>query len=224
MSNPIGDSIRGIMSLPRVTWTATMDCHMQAAYELKYRARFVTGVFWGQCLEREIEYAIAEGKEKYALVIDYDSVFNAADITTLWEVMEENPDITALCPVQVKRESNDHLHRKVEEPKFNSRDAVEIESGHFGLTLIRLSHLKNIPRPLFKAVPDMSGNWGPYKTDEDIYFWHQLKKYGRNICMCPRVKIGHLQLLITWPDGKYSKYQYVNEFKASGRPGNCEVS
>lgn len=223
MSNPIGQTIRGIMSLPRVTWTATMDCVLTASYKLGFRSRFITGVFWGQCLEREIEYAISEGSEKYALIIDYDSVFDERDIVRLWEIMEQNPEISVLCPVQVKRESNSHLHKKDDEATQISRDAVDVESGHFGLTLIRLAHLKGVPRPLFKAVPDMSGSWGPYKTDEDIYFWQQLKKYGRRICLCPNVKIGHLQLLITWPDGKYARHQYVNEYKANGRPGNCEV-
>jgi hypothetical protein len=41
--------------------------------------------------------------------------------------------------------------------------------------------------------------------------------------VCPTVKIGHLQLLITWPDGKHYKHQFVNDFKKNGRPGNCEV-
>lgn len=200
-----------------------MDCVMTSAYTLNFRCRFVTGVFWGQCLEREIEFAISEGFEKYALIIDYDSVFDDRDIVKLWEIMEQNPDITALCPVQVKRETNSHLHKNDEESKSMDRNVVNIESGHFGLTMIRLAHLKGVPRPLFKPLPDPDGSWGPLKTDEDIYFWNQLKKYGRRICLTPSVKIGHLQLMITWPDGPYAKHQYVNQYKAGGRPGNCEV-
>jgi len=224
MSNPIGDSIRGIMSLPRVTWTATMDCLFRPVYELQFRIRMVTGVFWGQCLEREMEAAIADGKEKYILVIDYDSVFDTNDIVKLWEVMEADPTIDALCPVQVKREQNEFLYKVDPEPKVPAtRDAVEVLSGHFGLTMIRTSSLIRLPRPLFLSKPDMSGQWGPYKTDEDIYFWEQMRTYSRRICVCPSVKIGHLQLLITWPDGKYYKHQFVNDFKKNGRPGNCEV-
>lgn len=223
MSHPVGSTIRGIMSLPRVTWTATMGCLMEAMFAIPFRSRFVTGVFWGQCLEREIELAIADGTEKYALIIDYDSVFDQADIVMLWETMEANPDISALCPIQVKRESDEHLHRRDEMAKGGIKSAIDIETGHFGLTLIRLSHLKGIPRPLFKAVPDMEGKWGPYKTDEDIYFWQQLKKYGRRICLCPRVRIGHLQLMVTWPDGDGAQHQYFNKFRDNGRPSNCGI-
>lgn len=224
MSHPIGDTIRGIMSLPRVTWTATVDCVFTSIYELKFRTRMVTGVFWGQCLEREIEAAIADGSEKYILIMDYDSVFDTRDIIKMWEVMEANPSISALCPVQVKREEHSMLYQVDPDPKYPSTpDAIDVLTGHFGLTLLRISDLKRLPRPLFAAKPDPNGNWGPYKTDEDIYFWEQMRAYSRRICVCPKVKIGHLQLVVTWPDNGKSKAQFVNEFKAKGRPITCEV-
>lgn len=224
MSNAVGKDIRGIMSLPRVTWTATVDCIFDAIHTLQFRTRMVTGVFWGQCLEREMELAIKDKHEKYILVMDYDSIFDTKDIIKLWEVMEQDPSIDALCPVQVMRESNNLLYKIDTESKFpKNPDAIDVLSGHFGLTLIRISSLDRLPRPLFLAEPDPNGSWGPYKTDEDIYFWNQMRQYSRRVCVCPRVKIGHLQLMVTWPDGKYAKNQYVNDFKAQGRPGNCEV-
>lgn len=212
------------MSVPRVTWTATVGSIFDCMYELQFRTRMITGVFWGQVFERELELALKEDQEKYALMIDYDSIFDARDIVRLWEIMESDKSITSLCPVQVMRECDRHLYRRKMETERKQNGVIDIEHGHFGLTLIRLSHLHGLPRPLFRAIPDPDGGWGPLKVDEDINFWNQLNKYGRRVCMAPDVKIGHLQLMVTWPNGDGASHQYVNDYKAKGRPSNCEVT
>lgn len=225
-------NIRAVMSMPRVSWTTTNHVLHMAAAKLGIDAMRVTGVFWGQCLERAIEEAIRDGVE-YILTVDYDSVFDAEDIVRLWQIMHTRPDIAALCPLQVQRDkenclftlrdSEGRLRAGVGEDELFT-DAIEMNTGHFGLTLIRVSALEGIPRPLFYCKPAPDGSWGEGRVDDDIHFWNQLRDAGRLVALCPRVRIGHLQLVISWPDeNSQALHQYFPEYSAKGRP-SCTMT
>jgi hypothetical protein len=224
-------SVHAIMSLPRVCWTDTQGLLHQSATALGFDVSRATGVFWGQCLERLLEQLIEREEIKYALTVDYDSIFDPEDIVRLWQVMETNPDVAALCPLQIGRDkalplfsikgpdgkilgsfSEDHLQT----------DALDMNTGHFGLTLIRLDAIRDLPRPLFLGVPNDEGRWGEGRTDDDIFFWKRLSAAGRRICLCPRVRIGHLQNVITWPgEDLKAIHQYFTDFHGNGRPREC---
>lgn len=221
------DEIGAIMSLPRIAWTTTMGCLHEAAASLGIDVTRTTGVFWGQCMQRMMESAIEDGR-KYILTVDYDSVFDANDIVRLWQVMEANPDVAVLCPLQIQRDKENslvcimgedgELARGIGEEQLYT-DALDIYTGHFGLTLIRVSALEGVERPLFCGKPDAQGGWGAGRTDDDIQFWHQMRAAKRRICLCPRVRIGHLQLVVTWPDERFEAiHQYHPEYTEKGRP------
>jgi len=221
--------IRAVMSLPRVTWTTTASVLHEACMQLGIECSRSTGVFWGQCLERMIEQCVSDGM-KYILTVDYDSVFDQHDIVRLWQVMEANPDIAALCPIQIQRDKCNTLAsikdadgkfvRDVPLEAFHT-DALDVMSGHFGLTLIRVSALEGIRRPLFHSTPDAEGGWGDGRVDEDITFWLRLGEAGRRVCLCPRVRIGHLQLVITWADDAFKAvHQYHPDYIDNGRPAS----
>jgi len=224
--------IHALMSLPRIGWTDSFGQILETAAQLQLKFTKSTGVFWGQCLER-LMASVCESAEppKYILTIDYDSIFDSRDVIRLWQIMEDNPDIAALCPMQIGRDrdavlinliSKDggHVHKVTSETFY--AETVEIKNGHFGLTLIRSSALKDLPHPWFIGVPNKEGRWDEGRTDDDIYFWHKLRAAGKRICATPKVRLGHLQLMITWPKDDLScVHQYLNKFHEEGRPKEC---
>lgn len=223
--------VHGIMSLPRVCWTDTQGVLHHAAATLGFDVSRATGVFWGQCLTRLIEKILKMPEVKYILTVDYDSIFDADDIVRLWQVMETNPDIAALCPLQIGRdkdrplfsikEQDGSLMKQMSEDVLHT-DALEMNTGHFGLTLIRCDAIRELPRPMFLGVPGPDGGWDEGKTDDDIFFWTLLQKHGKRICLCPRVRIGHLQNVITWPsEDLRAMNQYLTDYHANGRPRQC---
>lgn len=235
-SVPMND-VEAIMSMPRIAWTETMAMCVEVCAKLGMNFTKSTGVFWGQCLERMLEMAEERGT-KYVLTIDYDSIFDPRDVVRLWQIMEQNPDIAALCPTQISREKNavlvsiegvqtmerDGLSIMNVPTDLLWRDAFPIIHGHFGLTMIRMSALKDIPHPWFIGHPNADGRWHDGRTDDDIHFWRLLRKHGQKVCMTPKVKIGHLQLLITWPTEDLGcRHQYLKDFNADGRPDGCRT-
>ena len=101
-------------------------------------------------------------------------------------------------------------------------DALDMHTGHFGLTLIRTDALRELKRPLFLGVPNADGRWEDGRIDDDIFFWQRLAQAGKRICLCPRVRIGHLQNVVTWPgEDLRSITQYLTDYHANGRPRQC---
>ena len=226
---PMSD-VQAIMSMPRIAWTDTMgQVHLTCA---KLGINFLkgVGVFWGQVLERMMEQCVNDGK-KYILTIDYDSIFDEHDVIRLWQIMEANPDIDAIFPLQIGRDRDSVLLSMVAEngqrrteiaaSEFR-RETVECETGHFGLTFIRTDALKRMKHPWFIGVPGADGRWGDDKQDDDIYFWKHFRASGNKLAVSPRVRIGHLQLIITWPgEDLRTIQQYGSRFSADGRPSEC---
>ena len=228
---PMAD-VHAVMSMPRVCWTDTMGAVHLVCSKLGINFTKATGVFWGQCLQRVMESVTAqENGPKYILTIDYDSIFNEQDVIRLWQIMETNEDIAALCPLQIGRDretvlltltdEQGNLRRTADPSEFHV-DALDIGTGHFGLTMIRTSALRTMPKPWFLGVPNAVGEWGEGRIDDDIYFWKSLKANGGRIAVCPKVRIGHLQLVITWPnESLQSIHQYVSKYNDDGRPDEC---
>lgn len=224
--------IHAIMSLPRVCWTETMGCVYSALSNLEIPFMKGTGVFWGQTLQRLMQGIVEKQPEtKYILTIDFDSIFDARDIVRLWQIMEDNPDIAALCPMQIGRD-RDHVlmtvlgtdGKPVSQIPVDTmyREAIDIGSGHFGLTLIRTEALRKLPLPWFKGEPNAAGEWGDGRIDDDIYFWKSVLKHGGRICATPKVRIGHLQLVISWPKSDLRvQHQYLGRYYDDGRPEEC---
>lgn len=227
---PMSD-VHCIMSMPRLAWTDTMGAVHEAGAALGFNVTRAQGVFWGQCLERLIDQCLENRDYRYILTVDYDSVFAPDDIVRLWQIMESNPDVAALCPLQIGRDRETLLIslkddkgnrlRTVDYSTFHT-DCLDLNTGHFGLTLIRTESLRDLPRPLFQGFPNKDGKWGEGRVDDDINFWYRLKDAGRRICLCPKVRIGHLQCVIAWPgDDMKVVHQYVSRYHDEGRPEGC---
>jgi len=225
--------VKAIMSMPRIAWTDTMAATHLTCARLGIDFLKSTGVFWGQCLERIMEEVCEEAERKYVLTIDFDSIFDENDVIRLWQIMETRPDVDALFPLQIGRDRNNVLltmldadgkrRTKVESTEFHT-DAVECETGHFGLSLIRTDALRRMPKPWFHSKPDADNRWGPLKTDDDIWFWHRFREAGNVVAASPRVRIGHLQLTVTWPGENLEVVnQWSGDYTKHGRPESCKT-
>lgn len=222
--------IAAVMSMPRLAFSDNMFCALQVATELGLGFERHTGAFWGQCLERAIEGHLADGST-YILTVDYDTCFTAKDVRRLVAIMEDNPHVDALCPVQVKREEpacllgllkDDGTRWPRGEPVPMDHFRGELSRlfwGHFGLTLIRTSKLRELPHPWFHSTPDPEGKWGEGRLDDDLFFWKKWVDSGRTIYLANRVPVGHAQLMVSWPgaDG-LPVHQYSTAFAKGERP------
>jgi tRNA (mo5U34)-methyltransferase len=196
------------------------------------RIPFITiqGAFWGQCLERGLMQQIDTGVDAI-LTVDYDTVFKPEDVAELIRLMTEHPEADAVVPMQMGRGDMPLLmtvRTKSGLPTPNiskdelAKDLMPISTGHYGLTLFRTSSLLKLPHPWFLGTPDADGLWGPTRIDDDIHLWKLMRKAGMTVYSANRVVLGHLQLLVTWPDKELKPvYQQPVEFREQGRPENA---
>ena len=98
-------------------------------------------------------------------------------------------------------------------------DLLKLKTGHFGLTLIRASTLRDVPKPWFLGIPAPDGSWGKGHQDEDVYFWRNWEKAGRTLYAANRVAVGHLEPMVKWPNKTLSAcYQRAPDYFSLGPP------
>jgi SAM-dependent methyltransferase len=198
--------IVAVMSLPRTHWTANFRC-AEALAPLGIPLQAFEGVYWAQCLERGFDKLIADGVDAI-LTIDYDTVYSAQNVQTLMRLMLLHPEADAICPMQSARGWDSVLAtvdmpdgvvpERVPREMFDA-DLLKLKTGHFGLTLIRTSSLKEVRKPWFLGVPAKDGSWGEGHVDEDIYFWRNWAECGKTLYAANRVTVGHIEPMIKWP-------------------------
>jgi hypothetical protein len=206
-----------------------MFCAVQNLPTMGIQLRKVTGVFWGQCLERGIDQALADDAD-VILTIDYDTVFTAEQVEELLRLLRENPEVDAIAPVQVSRYQNyplvtikDDNGDNVKHPKraLFEPDLCKVATAHFGLTVIRADSLKKLPRPWFNGVPSDDGSWQEGRIDDDIWFWQQMERAGMEVRLANRVTIGHCEMMVLWPDQDFHlTTQHPVDFWKNGAPEN----
>lgn len=203
------------MTLPRYEAVTARGVIEGALKELKIPLATSQGVFWGQCMQRMFEDAVSQGVD-WILTIDSDSLFNAQHLSHLLTIFGSNPQVDALAALQCRRGKPFPL-MTVEGSKgieVADKQPVKVTTAHFGLTLIRMEDLLEVPKPWFFARPDDAGEWGDERLDDDIWFWHQWKQNGKNVYVAPDVSIGHLEETVAvFDDDLNPQHEYVNEWK-----------
>jgi SAM-dependent methyltransferase len=202
-------NVRAVMSVPRLGFNDTWNCAMQALPALGIELTKVSGAFWDQCLTLAIEQALADDRVDYILALDYDSVFHRGHVARLIELALVHPEADAIAPLQASRHTDKPLFG-VEGADGTSEtdvaredievDLYKVRQAHFGLTLIKAAALRAMPKPWFVGTPDADGGWGSGKMDPDIHFWRRWEAAGNRLMLAPRVAIGHLELMVRWPD------------------------
>jgi tRNA (mo5U34)-methyltransferase len=220
-------NVCAVMSVPRLGFQDNMECAFSALMPLKIPLINVQGAFWGQCLERGMQMLI-DNNADVVITIDYDTVFTKSDIIELVRLMREHPEATAIVPIQCGRGNRKILtsmKTKTGQMRANvplselKAETTKISTGHFGLTAIRTKHLLDIPHPWLWGQPNGDNQWGPGRVDDDIYFWRQLEKNGKTVLLANRIVVGHLELLVSWPDENLAPiFQMPGEFHDKGRP------
>jgi hypothetical protein len=214
--------IVALCSCPRLGYMDYMGKSIAAFAQNGIEYRNLYGVFWSQALSQGMKSAV-EGDYEYIITTDYDSLYDGETIAQLVRLAEQNPHADAICAMQMGRfsgllVSNDAGSLPLKD--LQEKALVEVNTGHFGLTIFRVSSLKKLNKPWFWSKPDSNGEWARNsdKRDEDIYFWDNLRLSGMKLYLAPRLVIGHLELLIKWPDlaleGIYETTAHYQEFGA----------
>jgi hypothetical protein len=218
----------GIMSAPRLGFLDTMFCVTQHLVSLGIPVSKVSGAFWGQCLERGMEAAIAEGAE-WILTLDYDTKFTREAVVQLLKLMAQHPEADAIAPLQMKRADEHALlcimgengkpRGELGTDELESSPLLKVTTAHFGLTLLRVSALMKLRHPWFLGVPNELGRWDEGRVDDDIYFWKKWAEAGNSLYVAHRVPVGHLQLMETWPAEDLTPiHTYVTHYDKGGAP------
>jgi len=226
--------IAAVMSMPRLAFTDNLYSAVRSLIPLGITLEKGTGVFWGQILTRLMAKHLNDGTE-YIIAIDYDTYFTKNQVIRLIQLMQENPNADVILPLQIKRECDSPLIGKFDEQKrplikipieeFKT-ELLPISSGHFGLTIFRVSALKKLKKPWFMPVPDKDLGWDDGRLDEDIYFWKNFSESGLQAYLAPKIGLAHLQLMATVPgkleNGFKPEHYYITELEKSGLPKWCE--
>lgn len=218
--------VTAVMSVPRLGFMDHFFCALGILPRFGIGVRKTTGAFWGQCMERALEQALEEGVE-FILTMDYDTVFTEKQLERLLALAVAH-DLDALAPVQVGRKRSTPLFTLKDEHgqvlsqvgrEHFAGELVRAATAHFGLTLIKASALRKLPKPWFVGVPDADGRWGETRIDDDVHFWKQWEACGNALHIAARVPVGHAELMVRWPDINFDVvHQHPSAFWEHGLP------
>ena len=216
--------VEAILSMPRLSFTANHFAWVQALMPLGIRPTMGTGAFWDQVNTRVMEQFI--DKAEYLLAIDYDTFFTKEDIEHLF-ALAMTFQCDAITGLQTKREDGRPmltLKGMLDAPPADGVAQVhrswfgepvqEVDSAHFGLTVISTAALKRCKKPWFWSTPAPDGSWNEGRTDPDIYWWKNWRASGNKVFVTPRVVLGHGEYVVTWPSRDLGKpvFQWTTEF------------
>lgn len=222
--------VEAVLSMPRLGFTSNFFAWAQALMPLGIRPTICTGAFWDQCNTRVMEQFI--DKSEYLLAIDYDSFFSKEDCEHLF-AMALTFQCDAITGLQCKREDGRPmltLKGTLDNPPADGTTTVsnewfaepvqEVDSAHFGLTVISTAALKRAKKPWFWSKPGPDLSWNDGRTDPDIYFWRNWRESGNRIFITPRVVVGHGEYLVTWPGRDLGKpvFQWTTDYNANPHP------
>ncbi len=225
--------IAAVMSMPRLAFTDNMFSAIQSFMPLGITLDRGVGVFWGQVLTRMIEQYLEDGTE-WLFTVDYDTWFRREHVQRLCQLMAEHPEADAIIPVQTGRQGLLPLMGRVDSngnPTTSSARTdfeqvlTSILTGHFGLTIFKMSIFHTLPKPWFLHVPGPDGGWNEGRQDEDIYFWNNFARAGFKAFMANEVNVGHIQLMSTFPGTIKDNWRpiqiYMNEVEQGKVPEHC---
>lgn len=210
--------IVAVMSCPRLGFTCADSSLLKMVAQLGIGVKKGQGAFWGQVLQNMLSTSLDEAD--FILTLDYDTFFLPGHVLMMHKLMQDNPTVDVIVPVQEKQSSENEALFLVKgadgqanlSPTLSQmrQPLVPLISGHFGCTLIRSESLKRLPKPWFHAVPTEQGEWLEGKIDDDIWFWHQCQEAGLNVQLAARVFVGHLQQVCTFPDVMEHNFRAVH--------------
>jgi len=163
------------------------------------------GVYYGQCMQIMLEDLLTKDVE-YALTVDFDSMFTAEHVRRLINIIVQEDEIDALAAIQPMRGKGRILGTNGRaEDMIWTGSPLKVVAAHFGLTVIDLDKLREVPKPWFHSTPDENGEWKENKIDDDVSFWKKWERAGNSLYMDPGTRLGHLEEMITVYDEEMNK-------------------
>ncbi len=222
------ENTTAVLSAPRFGPTIHYRYAIKAFYNAKVPYQVCMGAYWHQVLSQTLESQIEHGS-KYIITCDYDTIFTYQDVIELYRLMEAQTDADAICALQSKRgddkvalfgiKNEDGTHKKAIPAARMTQNLLRISTGHFGLTIFRVDSLNKMERPWMMCKPGSEGKWEDDKIDADIDFWSNWKSHGNKLYLAPKVIVGHLQEVITWPMHDMNPlYQTTSDYDKNGMP------
>lgn len=230
--------VAGCLSVPRLGFMDNYYCSIQAFSQFGIPITKGTGAYYDQVMTRILtDLSSEEAGFQFVITMDYDSVFEPECVSRLVSAALIS-GYDAVAPLQTKRDDQKLMFTpkglekkegsKVTLPAEWWEEMVQpVETAHFGLTVLRTSALRRMPKPWFLGIPNSDGDWADVdpktgktgRVDPDLYFWHKWKECGNTLALSPQVAIGHAELVITWPDQRLDAiHQYPNHYwQAGGR-------
>lgn len=224
--------VRACGSTPRYGPLLHPRCKERAFQRLGIECTTITSCYWHQQISNLMEELIADRTCEFVLTLDFDTVFEPADVLELYRLMRACPEVDAVFPLQSKRGCEQALFSVTDrsgqvKPILSegdlSRNLLPANTGHFGLTLFRAESLRKFPRPWMVPKPNAEGKWRDGQIDADIDFWLRFKAAGFRACLAPRVVVGHLEDVIAWP-GKDLRpvHQRLGDYDEVGIPAEVQ--
>jgi len=206
--------IAAVCSVPRYGSLAARGIIEHALRPFGLGLETFQGVFWGQCMQRAFEQYVEQGID-WILTVDFDSLFTKHHLDRMIGWFGQNQHIDALAPMQCRRGRKYPLCTvKGSTQQEIDGNPFKVDTAHFGMTLIRVSSLLDIPKPWFASRPDEHGEWGDHRLDDDIWFWHQWREHGKTVYVAPDVRIGHLEEMASVYDENFEpKHIYIPEWR-----------
>lgn len=223
MSSFRGQNLSACMTMPRLGFTDNFAASFDVFSGLGIDLRIQQGVFWEQAISRLLTERIESGDD-YLVLLDYDSLFNRQQFLTLFDLIESE-QLDAVFPVQIMRGRPRILVTPFDGqiPDMTKPYSLVL-TGHFGLTILRLSAVKRIPEPYFWSTPNAQGKWeaGEGRGDADNNFWLMANHCGLKVAQANQVRIGHMELRVAWPlpDGRMM-WTNASDFSTHGVPSPC---
>jgi len=152
------------------------------------------GVAYSSLIEHNILPNPELSKWEYILTLEHDNIPQADGLVRLVMRMEQHPEFSAIGGLywtkgfggvpQIWGDVKDPVVNFRPQPPDPNGGLVECCGLGMGFTLFRLSMFKDLRlrRPWFQTKDGFS---------QDLYFWHDAKKYGFRCAVDCSVKVGH---------------------------------
>ena len=192
-------TVAAVMTAPRFECVWARNQIERALAEAGIPLTISGGVYYGQCMQAMLESVVDSGT-KYALTVDFDSIFTANHVRRLISIIEQEEQIDALAAIQPMCGKGRTLGAKRDGDKslqdWNGYP-LPMRTAHFGLTVIDCAKLRDVPQPWFHGRPNEDGRWGDGCIDDDVSFWMNWERAGNSVYIDPGSRLGHLEEMIT---------------------------
>lgn len=149
--------VAAIMSLPRYGANTARGAIEATLQPFSIPLMHYQGAYWSHGIQNAMEDL---GGADWMLTLDYDTMCTPNMLNRLMAVLGRNPQIDAVTALQVKRNADTPLMTITGQTSTPTDGRpFQVDTAHFGMTLLRMECLKKLPRPWFWEVPRSNGCW-----------------------------------------------------------------